>query len=64
MGKLYFYNYREYITFMKRNGFDDFEINYYKDKINELEELLNESKQKLTEEEKEQKALNEYIANI
>lgn len=64
MGKLYFYNYSEYIAFMKRNGFDDFEINYYKDKINELEELLNESKQKLTEEEKEQKALNEYIANI
>ena len=55
MGKLYFYNYSEYIAFMKRNGFDEFEINYYKDRLNELE---------LTEEEKQQRALNEYIANI
>ena len=64
MGKLYFYNYSEYIAFMKRNGFDEFEINYYKDRLNELEELLNEPEQELTEEEKQQRALNEYIANI
>lgn len=64
MGKLYFYNYNEYIAFMKRNGFDDFEINYYKDRLNELEELLNESEEELTEQEKQQREYNEYIASI
>ena len=64
MIKLSFYNYKEYVTFMRRNGFDWFEINYYKDKLDELEELLNESERELTEGEMQQRALNEYIANI